>query len=196
MGERRPLRGVEGTNRRNPDGKLDPKSAIQIVLNSKEHFVNEGMVYHITGSASLASATSAFLEMRIPANVEVHVEELSIWTTIPMLDVTLLENPTIGTPGTNAVPVVNRNRSQTVAELVSQVEAFDNPLTVSGGDTVLVRRTGAAVKDRTEKLVASTKLILGDKADPSIYIIEFANVNADEGELGYELVWHEMESEE
>ncbi len=192
----RTQKGAEGTNRRNPDGVLDPKSGIQIVLSAKDHFVNEGAVYHITGSASLASATSAFLELRIPANVEVHIEELSIWTTIPLLDVRLLENPTIGTPGTNEVPIVNRNRSHTVADLASQVEAFDNPVAVSDGDMVLLRRTGAAVKARTEKLVESTKLILGDKADPSIYTIEFENVNADQGELGYELVWHEIESGE
>jgi hypothetical protein len=194
--ERRPIRGIKGTNRRNPDGVLDAKSGVQITLSAREHFVNEGLVYHVNGIYTIATDASAWLELRIPANVEIHIEELSIWTNVPFLNLELLENPTITTPGLNELPIVNRNRSQDMEGVASKASAWDNPIGVSDGTRIFLRRTGSGEKERTQKLIAGSKLILGDKDSPSIYTLEFHNVNLDPGFVSYELVWHEFESEE
>lgn len=189
-------KGSKGTNRRNPDGVLDPKSGIQIVLSAQDHFVNQGRVYHVDGIVALLANTSTFLELRIPARREVHIETLSVWTNIPFLEIRLLENPTIGTPGINAVPVINRNRSEEHSGVASVVEAFDNPATISGGTTLINRRIGSGVKDNSQILTGKTKLILGDKAAPSIYIVEFENADGADAHMSYELVWHEVDSED
>jgi hypothetical protein len=179
-----------GTNRKNSDGILDPLEAAQIAMGICDHAVNEGFAYHVEGIEDILADESAWLELRIPANVAMHISTFAVWTNIPFLDINALENPTIGTPGTNPVPIINRNRSGTPP--LSVLTAFDDPAAISGGTSIVTRRVGAGTKDNSQLVVGRSKLILGGKAAESKYTIEFNNSDGADASMSYWILWREL----
>jgi hypothetical protein len=194
MTERRAVTATKGTNRRNADGILDPMEQTQIAMSICDHAVNEGFAYHVEAIETPAPGASAWLELRIPAGVTVHISTFGIWTNIPFVDVSILENPTIDTPGTNAVAIVNRNRSGTPPG--SAIAAFDDPADISAGTPIITRRVGAGGKDNAQLVVGRSKMILGGKDVDSKYTIEFNNADGVEGSVSYWILWREIAEDE
>jgi hypothetical protein len=195
----RSQRAVENTNRKNPDGILDPLTASQFAQSWEHHAIHEGLAYSASFANDLPAGEDKSIEIHIPAHKEMHLKEIRVWTTVGEALVTLLENPAIGNPSAVALPAINRNRAEEHADKESFVDLFRDPTAVSGGEAlfgVSIGAGGTGISAGSEKETEDREWLLGDKPSESVYVLKFESLDTKDARLSYSLFWYEIEEED
>ncbi len=196
MTEPRIKRGMLTTNRKNPDGFLDPESGAGIGLSLEHHAIHDGFAFSSGFANDLPAGEDKAVEIRIPAHVEMHLKEIRVWTTVSEALVTLTENPTIGNPSTTVLPAINRNRTDDYSEAESALSLFRDPTAISGGTQlfqVSIGAGGTGISAGSDKETDDREWLLGDKETDSVYTLVFESLDAKDARLSYSLFWYEID---
>lgn len=120
--------------------------------------VRQGNFFALGHRYTIPANETRFLEGRFASNRFVTSIARTFVTNGPNVTVDLLENPTIGTPGTTAILIHNLNRNSTK---VAQTQAFSDPASVTGGtviDSVFLPGSGTGVGQAAGSVVQEAQI--------------------------------------
>jgi hypothetical protein len=169
---------VRGTNRRVGDALVDGGSGIPIWMTLEHHEIHEGNGWELFQEALLVAASASMkTEIRTGAD-EVHLKQIRVWLDGAIARFEILQDPTIGTPGTLASNVVNRNRAQPLA-LPGDLTFWSNAGAITGGSVLEsgLIGGGAGVGQTANALAGQDELEYVLKPN-SKYIVRISNLDA------------------
>lgn len=152
---------------------VDYESQFLIALSPEHHSRHLGQAYSFSKTTTLSAGSSYYIEMRTPSNLhEVAFKVLEI-VSDQTIKTEFFEAPTITIVGTQAVPLIQRNRRSTAT---AHTLLFDNPSGISGGTLLRTLYHGAG----------GNKPISGTVSDDTgwslkastTYIIKLTNVSS------------------
>ncbi len=131
----------------------DLKTTAEVVISEFHGLLHNRLVFHTDElAASIAIAGHFYVLLETPANVEVHLKSITHYAPAVSWDYSLIEAPTVGDKGTQAVLSGNRNRIDGANSLTL---LSTDPATISGGTIIEAREFGNTVGTTTYEAVAS-----------------------------------------
>ncbi len=116
------------------------------VLEEISWSTNQKLVYSGHSDFTVTAPAPGFVDIEIRTGADPVVTAMSFnlvnvkgdITVTDDMTIEVLENPTIGTPGTTAIPIVNHNRSTVISPVpAAAAQLFSDPAAVSGGLCIL-----------------------------------------------------------
>lgn len=145
------------------------------MIEQEHSLIHRGRLFTFSQvNAALGNNAHIYSELRVPADYEIHLKDVTIWMVDAPWVIKLTEAPTL-TPGSAQVTVVNRKRSSSETP---HMTVFSDPSGISGGtDLFDVLSGGGSGVGQTQSSGSAIQRLEWELKPSTTYLFDIQNTS-------------------